>query len=98
MLALVLEVNTYFALFPLFEVAHDATPLRRLVLRKGALIVGRVVWFEAEDLDACARVLVHNHTRAHYARIVKYEHRTLRQILSYVAKMALLDSPVIVYE
>ena len=39
---------------------------------------------------------MHHNARAHNARIIKYEHCALRQILRNIAKVALGDSAVVV--
>ena len=90
------EVDAYLALLPLLEVAHDAAPLTLATLLKGALIVRGVVRFEAEDLDARTRCLVHHDAGTHHARIVEYEHCARGQELCHIAEVTLGDGAVVV--
>ena len=97
-LTTIVEVDAHLALFPLLEVAHDTAPLALATLLEGTLIVGRAVRLKAEDLDTRTRCLVHHYARAHHARIIKYEHRTLGQVVCHRAKVALRDCAIVVNE
>ena len=88
---LVVELNLDIPLLPLLQVADDATPLALALNSKSALVIGRLMWLEAEDLDTRTRRLVHNHAGTNHLRVIKDEQRTLRQLLREVCKAALLD-------
>ena len=82
------------ALLPFPEVAHDAAPLARAPHGEGTLVVGRGVRFEAEDLDAGARGLVHDDAGADYLRVVEHQQLAGGQHVAQVAEAALRDAAV----
>ena len=88
------EVDADGSLLPLLEVAHDAAPLARPLDGKGPFVVGRCVRFEAEDLDAGARRLVHDDAGPDHLRVVEDQHRTRRQDLAQIAEVSLGDRSV----
>jgi len=92
------EVDHERSFLPLFEIAHDAAPCALPLDGEGAFVVGRRVGFEAEDLDAGARRLVHDDACADDLRIVEDQHRPLGQLFAQPVEAALRDRAVAVDE
>ena len=92
------EVDHERSFLPLFEIAHDTAPCALPLDGEGAFVVGRRVGFEAEDLDAGARRLVHDDACADDLRIVEDQHRPLGQLFAQPVEAALRDRAVAVDE
>ena len=94
--AFVLEVDLHIPLFPFLEVAHDARPFTPPDDGERPFVIGRIVRFETEHLDAGARRLVHDDPCANHLRIVEHQQLAFGQHVADVGEMRFADLPAAV--
>ena len=87
----IFEIDHQRAVFPFFEVAHDAAPAARTFHGERPLVIRRIVRFEAEYLDPGPRRFVHDDPRPDHLGIVEHQQGPRRQYIADVAEAALRD-------
>ncbi len=75
------------ALFPFFQIANKAFPNARFVGFESAQIVGRLAWFEAENLDLCTRIFLKMKPCLNHPCVVVDEQVVVFQVVGQVVEM-----------